>query len=89
MIRVIQKGSAAGITLDESKCIESICGIYISPTSNLQQVFAELIGKLTAHFKKEGPCSKYFMKKQQPKPSTPPTVILTPPKPCKTVYRCY
>ncbi len=92
MVRVIQKGSAAGLTLQEAKLLESICGVYISPTSNLQQVFAELFSKLTCHFKKKGPCSQYFMNKQQEssKEAVTTTVVLTPEeKPCKKIHRCF
>jgi hypothetical protein len=90
MVRVIQKGSAAGITFEEGKLFEKICGIYISPTSNLQQVFAETYSKLSRRFKKTGPCSKYFFKPHQPlTPQTPNTVILTPESRCKSTSRCF
>jgi hypothetical protein len=92
MIRVIQKGSAAGITLAEATRLEHICGVYVSPTSNLQQVFAEIFSKLSARFKKDGPCSRYFFKKPIPparQQETRPTVILTPQPSCKERSRCF
>jgi hypothetical protein len=88
MVRVIQKGSAAGITFQESKTFEKICGIYISPCSNLQQVFAELFSKLSARYKKGGPCSKYFFKKAHELERSSPSVVLTP-EPSKKSSRCY
>jgi hypothetical protein len=89
MVRVIQKGSAAGITFEEVKALERVCGIYVSPCSNLQEVFAELFGKLSARYKKQGPCSNYFFRSEKQCTKAPNTVSLTPETPCKATSRCF
>jgi hypothetical protein len=94
MVRVISKGSAAGFTLEEAKYFEEIFGIYVSPSSNLQAVFADFFGKLSTNYKKEGPCSKYFLDHSTHTvraPSAPPTktIVLSREKPCKKLSRCF
>ena len=94
--RVIEKGAAAGFTLDEARHFEKVFGIYISPNSNLQEVFANFFRKFSTTYKKEGPCSKYFF--EHPSPPTKetelltavsPPIRLTEPTPSKKKSRCY
>jgi hypothetical protein len=90
MTRVIAKGSNAGFTFEEAKRYETLVGIYISPCSSLQKVFAEMYGKVSGRFKKEGPCSQYFLKAQQtPVAPTTPTIILQAETPCRRSSRCF
>lgn len=79
MVRVFQKGAEAGCTIDESRMLESIFHIYVSPSTSLQTIFAEFYNKLTSTYGKEGPCSRYFFE-QKAAPTEKPkgTIKLQP-----------
>jgi hypothetical protein len=97
MLRVISEGPTAGFTLEEAKFFEELFGIYVSPSSNLQRVFADFFGKFSAKYKKDGPCSKYFLENSSlVSPPTPlvPTqttnkIRLSPENSCTKGSRCY